>query len=136
VLGRGIERAIRHRQKAEHGADVDDATASLASHMWHDGTRHSDEPEKVRFEDRPGLIERALFGSGRGNTEARVVHKQIDVTVSPHHFADRSLHGFVAGHVEGQHLERSFACLGAASAGAVDLVASVREPLRRGFADA
>jgi hypothetical protein len=82
------------------------------------------------------LIERALFGSGRGNTEAGVVDQQIDATVAPHHFADRSLHGFVAGHVEGQHLERSLAGLGSPSAGAVDLVAGFGEPLRRGFADA
>ena len=81
------------------------------------------------------MIERALFGSGRGNPEAGVVYEQINAAVAPHHLADRSLHGFVAGHVEAQHLERSLACLGAPSAGAIDLVASFREPLRYGFAD-
>jgi len=98
--------------------------------------RASDKPEEVRFEDRSSLIDRALFGSGRGNTEARVVHEQIDVTVAPDHFVDGRLHGFVAGHVERQHLDRAFACLGSPPAGAVDLVASFREPLRCGFADA
>ena len=91
---------------------------------------------KVRLEDRSGLIDRTLFRSGGGNTEASVVHEQIDAAVAPHHFADDGFHGFIAGHVEGQHLERSLACLGSPSAGAVDLVAGFREPLRRGFADA
>ena len=44
------------------------------------------------------------------------------------HFADRRGDRFVAGHVEGQHLERSLACLRSTPAGAVDLVAGRGEP--------
>src|SRR5580704_14838033 len=104
--------------------------------MWHDGARHPNKPEEVRFEDRSSLIERALFRSGRGNTEARVVYEQINAAVEPYHFIDSGFHRFVTGHVERQHLERPLACLNSTSAGAVDLVASFREPLCRGFADA
>src|SRR5258707_12452347 len=83
VLGGGIERAIRHRQKAKHGADVDDPAASLAPHVGHDGARHPDKPEEVRFEDRPGLIERALFGSRRGNTQTGVVYQPANTAIAP-----------------------------------------------------
>src|SRR5439155_226665 len=86
---------------------------------------------EVRFEDRPGLIERALFGSGRSNTEARVVHEQIDATMAPHHFADRSLHGLVARYVEGQHLERSFEMLPLDVTSDQSVEAAVSEVMRR-----
>ena len=46
VLGRGIERPVRHRQEAEHRADVDDAAAPLPSHVRHDGTRHPDDARR------------------------------------------------------------------------------------------
>jgi hypothetical protein len=108
----------------------------LVSHVGHDGARHPDDPEEVRIEDRSGLLDGALFRSGGGDTEAGVVHEQVDAAVQPHHFPDGGFDGCIAGHVEGQHLERSLARLGSPSAGAVDLVASRREPLRRGFADA
>ena len=93
-------------------------------------------PEEVRVEDRPGLLDRALFRSGGRDAEAGVVHEQVDAAFQAHHFLDGGFDRFVAGHVERQHLERSLARLGAAPAGAVDLVARRREPLRRGFADA
>lgn len=91
VLGRGIERAVRHRQEAEDRSDVDDATAALASHVRHDSARHPDQPEKVGFEDRPRLIDRA-FGAGGGDAEAGIVHEHIDAAIAPHHFAYGSLH--------------------------------------------
>jgi hypothetical protein len=54
----------------------------------------------------------------------------------PHDFTDGGRYGFIAGHIEGQHLELLLACLGSPPAGAVDLVADLREPHRRGLADA
>jgi hypothetical protein len=136
VLGRGIERPVRHRQETQHGTDVDDATTPVASHVGHDGARHPDDPEEVRIEDRPGLVDRTLFRSGGGDTEAGVVHEQIDVAFHPHHFRDGGFHRGIAGHVEGQHLERSLARLRSTSAGAVNLVTSHGQPLRRGLTDA
>ena len=46
----------------------------------------------------------------------------------PQHLADGGFDRRIAGHVERQHVERSCARLGSASAGAIDLVASLREP--------
>ena len=106
------------------------------SHVGHDSARHPNDPEKVRIEDRPGLFDRALFGSGRGDTEAGIVHEHVDAALQAHHFPDGGLDGVIASHVQRQHLERSFARLRTASAGAVDLVPSHREPLRSGGADA
>ena len=136
MLGRGIERPVRHRQETKHGADVDDAATPLASHMGHDRARHPYDPEEVRIENRLGLFDRAFFRSAGGDTEAGVVHEQVDAAFQAHHFPDGGFDRFIARHVEGQHRERSLARLGLPSAGAVDLVASRREPLRRGFTDA
>jgi hypothetical protein len=135
VLGCGVERHVRCRQEAQHGADVDDATAPLTSHVGHHGARHPDDPEEVRVEDRPGLFDRALFRSGGSDTEAGVVHEQVDATVEPHHLADGGFDGVVAGHVEREHLERSLTHLRSTPAGAVDLVAGTGQARRRCFAD-
>ena len=105
-------------------------------HVRHDGTRHPDDPEEVRIEDRSGLFDGALFRAGRRDTEAGVVHEQVDAAFRAQHFCDSSFDRFIAGHVEGQHRERSLARLCSPSAGAVDLIASAREPLCRSFADA
>ena len=51
VFGRGIERPIRHGQEAEHGADVDDATSAVSSHLGHHSPRHPDDAEEIRIED-------------------------------------------------------------------------------------
>ena len=83
-----------------------------------------------------GLLDRTFFRTGRSDTEAGVVHQHVDATLQSNHFRDRGFDGFVAGHIEGQHLKRSLARLRSPSAGAVDLVAGRREPLRRGFSDA
>ena len=123
VLGRGIERPVRHRQEAKHGADVDDAASALTSHVGHDGTRHPDDAKEIRIEDRPGLCDRALFRCRRCDPEARVIHQEIDPAFRSQNFPDGGCDGFFAGHVEGQHLERSLARLRCASAGAVDFVA-------------
>ena len=136
MLGRGIERPVRHGQESEHRAHVDDAAASLLPHVGKDGARHADEAEEVGLENGPGLFDRAFFGTAWRHTEAGVVHEQIDAALAPHHFAHEGCHRRVAGHVQGQHLERLPAGLGSASARAVDLVAGSREPLRTGFADA
>jgi hypothetical protein len=84
VLGRGIEPSVRHGQETKHGADVDDATTPLLSHVRHDGARHPDDPEEVRLEDPPGLFDRAHFRSGGGDTKAGVVHEQVDSTFESH----------------------------------------------------
>jgi len=47
----------------------------------------------------------------------------------PYHFPDGGFDRFITGHVEGQHLERFLARRRAPSAGAVDLVACLRQPL-------
>ena len=60
----------------------------LVSHVRHDGARHPDDPKEVRIEDRPGLLDRTLFRSGGGDTEAGVVHEQVDAAVQPHDFPD------------------------------------------------
>ena len=86
MLGGGIERPVRHRQETQHGADVDDATTPLVSHVGHDGARHPDDPEEVRIEDRAGLLDRALLRSGGRDTEAGVVHEHVDGASQPHHF--------------------------------------------------
>src|SRR4026208_1415654 len=44
------------------------------------------------------------------DAKAAVVHEQVDAALQPHHLLDGSFHGCVAGHVQGQHLERSLAC--------------------------
>jgi hypothetical protein len=106
------------------------------SHVRHHGARHPDDPEEVRIEDRPGLADRALFRSSWGDAEAGVVHEQVDAAIQPHHFPDGGPDGFIPGHVEGQHLERSLACLGSPSAGSVDLVACPGKTLCCRFADA
>ena len=80
VFGRGVQRPVRHRQEAEHRADVDDAPTSSASHVGHDSPCHPNHPKEVRIEDRPGLLHRAFFGSRRGDAEARIVHEQVDAT--------------------------------------------------------
>ena len=79
--------------------------------MGHDGARHPDDPEEVRLEDRPGLFDRALFRAGGSDTEAGVVHEQIDAAFQPHHLPDGGFDRFITGHVERQHLERSRARL-------------------------
>lgn len=68
-------------------------------------------------------------------SEARIVHEQINASVAPHHFADSGFHGFIAGHVEGQNFKWPLARLGSPSAGAVNLVACLCEPLCRGLTD-
>ncbi len=78
VLGCGIERLYGIGRKPSTEPMLMMRPLPCASHVRHDGARHPDQPEEVRIEDRPGLIERALFCSGGGDTEARVVHKQID----------------------------------------------------------
>ena len=88
VLGCGIERHVGHGQEPKHRADVDDATTPLVSHVGHDGAGHPDDPEEVRIEERSGLFDRALFRSGGGDTEAGVVHGQVDAAVQPQHFPD------------------------------------------------
>ena len=108
----------------------------LPAHVGHDGAGHPDEPEEVRLEDRPSLLDRALFRPAGGDTEAGVVHEQVDAAFQPYHLADGGFDRGIAGHVERQHVERSGAHAGSSSAGAVDRVASLREPLRRGFTDA
>jgi hypothetical protein len=60
----------------------------LVSHVGHDGACHPDGPEEVRIEDRPRLLDRALFRSCGRDTEAGVVHEQVDAAVQPHHFPD------------------------------------------------
>ena len=85
--------------------------------------------------DRACAIELSSAARG-GDPKAGIVHEQVDLPFRGDHFADRGRDRFVARHVERQHLERSLACLGSSPAGAVDLVASLREPLGRGFADA
>jgi hypothetical protein len=64
----------------------------------HNRTRHADDPEEVRIEDRPGLFDRALFRSGGGDTEAGVVHEEVNATLQPHDVTDGSFDGFIAGH--------------------------------------
>ena len=108
----------------------------LRSHVRHDGSRHPHDSEEVRFEDRPGLLDRTLLRSGRSDTEAGVVHEHVDAAVAPHHFADDGLDGFIARHVEGSISNDRPPAWAPPSAGAVDLVAGLGEPLRRGFADA
>jgi hypothetical protein len=57
---------------------VDDATTSLPSHVGQYGAGHANNSEEVRIEDRLGLFDRTLFRCSRRNTEAGVVHQQID----------------------------------------------------------
>src|SRR5213594_1055918 len=102
VLGRGIKRHVRCRQEAQHGTDIDDATAPLEPHVRHNGSRHPHDPEEVRIENRSRLLDGALFRSGGGDTEARVVHEQVDSALRAQHFPDGGLDGFIASHVEGQ----------------------------------
>src|SRR3989442_1102206 len=102
VLGRGIKRHVRCRQEAQHGTDIDDATAPLEPHVRHNGSRHPHDPEEVRIENRSRLLDGALFRSGGGDTEARVVHEQVDAALRAQHFPDGGFDGFIAGHVEGQ----------------------------------
>ena len=103
MLGCGIERPVGHRKETKHRADVDDAAASLASHVRHDGTRHADEPEEVGLEDRLGLLDRTLFRSGGRNAEAGVVHEQVDAAFQANEFPHGGFDRFIAGHVERQH---------------------------------
>src|SRR5688572_21066401 len=105
VLGCGVERHVRRRQETEHGADVDDAATALASHVGHDGARHADDPEEVGIENRSCLLEGTLFGSGWGDTEAGVVHEQVDAAGQPYYVGDHGFDRFIAGYVEGEHLE-------------------------------
>ena len=64
-------------------------------------------PKKFVSKIDSGLFDRALFRPGGGDTEAGVVHEQVDAALQPHHLADGGFDRFIAGHVEGQHLERS-----------------------------
>ena len=84
--------------------------------------------------DRACAIE--LSSAPAGAAETGVVHEQVDAALQANHFPDGSFHGFIAGHVEGQHLERSLACLGSSSARAINLVASHCEPLPCRLTDA
>ena len=55
--------------------------------MGHHGAGHPNDTQEVRIEDRSGLpIE--LFRPGGGDTEAGVVHEQIDVALQTHHVPD------------------------------------------------
>src|SRR5204862_21333 len=85
----------------------------------HDSARHPDDSEEVRIEDRSRLFDGALFRSGGGDTEAGVVHEHVDAAAQPDHVLHDGLDGFIAGHVERQHLERSPARLGSPSARAL-----------------
>src|SRR5438477_4180953 len=84
VLVCGIEHHVRRRQETEHRADVDDATAALMPHVRNDSARHPDDSEEVRIEDCPRLFDRALFRSGGGDAESRVVHEQVDAALPSH----------------------------------------------------
>ena len=107
----------------------------LAPHVRDDGACHPDQPEEVRLEDRPRLVEGALFRAGGGDTEARIVDEEVDASLQTDQLLDGSLHRGVARDVEGQHLERPLTHLGSSPAGAVDPVTSRREPLRGHLAD-
>ena len=109
MLGCGIERPVRHRQETKHRTDVDDAAVSLASHVRHDGTSHADEPKEVGLKNRLCLVDRTLFCSGGRNTEAGVVHEQVDAAFLANEFLHGGFDRFIAGHVEGQHGERPLA---------------------------
>jgi hypothetical protein len=109
----------------------------LLAHLRHDGARHPHEPEEIGVEDRTRLLHRAFFRAGGRNPEAGVVDQQVDAALALHQLLDRGVHRVVAVHVQGQHLEGPSAARGtAAAAGAVDLVARLRKPFRRGQADA
>src|ERR1700740_1395281 len=136
VLGGGIERHVGHRQETEHGANVDDATILLAAHMRHDSPGHPDYPKEVRIEDRLGLLDRALFRTRWSDPEAGVIDEKVNAAFQLHHLLDSSIDRFLLGHVEGQHLERSLTGRGYTPTGSVHLIASLREALRGGLADA
>ena len=136
MLGCSIEGAVWHRKETKHRPDVDDAAVPLASHVRHDGTRHADEPKEVGLKNCLCLVDRTLFCSGGRNAEAGVVHEQVDAAFQTNEFLHGGVDRFIADNVERQHCERPLARLGAASAGAVDLVARRCESPRSGFADA
>jgi len=101
-----------------------------------DGAGHADQAKEVGFEDRLGLLDRALLRASGGNTEARVVHQQVDATLPPNQFAHGVVNGFVAGDIERQHGVSLLAGGHAAPTGAVDLVARRCQAERRGLANA
>jgi hypothetical protein len=92
--------------------------------------------KKVGLEDRTRLFDRALFRACGGDPEAGVVDQQVDAALPANDLGDGGVDGFITGHVESQHRERSLTPLVAPSAGAVDLVARPVELLGRGLADA
>ena len=63
VLGCCVERHVRRRQEAQHGTDVENASAALRPHMRHDCAGHADETEKVGVEDCLRLLQRAFFSA-------------------------------------------------------------------------
>src|SRR5206468_3634994 len=119
-----------------HGADVYDSPAPLTSHVGYDGARHPHDAEEVRVEDRASLFDRAFLRSRGAGTEARVVHEEVDAAFGADHLRDGGFDRRIAGDVERQRLVWTGARLRSASAGAVNFVAGLREPRRRGFADA
>jgi hypothetical protein len=82
----------------------------------------------------PGLLDGAFFRAAGRDTEAGVVHEQVDAALAAHHFLDEGFDRCVAGDVQRQHLERGRAGRRASSAGSVHGIASRCKALRSGLA--
>src|SRR2546430_944021 len=94
----GVHHASRREaaQQPAGGADVDDGTTAMASHMGHDGASHPNDAEEVGIEDRSGLFDRAFFRSSGGDTESGIVHEEIDAPFTPQHFPNDGFDRVVA----------------------------------------
>jgi hypothetical protein len=99
VLGGGVCGHVGLGQEPEHGRDVDDAPASLSTHVRQDLVHHAHDPEDVGVEDGLGLLDGGLFGRTH-RAGAGVVDQDVDPPEPFAHFLDRCGDRGVTGDVE------------------------------------
>ncbi|MNS90557.1 hypothetical protein D3C71_254760 [compost metagenome] len=136
VLGGGIQRAVRHGQKAQDGTDIEDTPATLGPHVRQHGQGHAQHAIEIRVEDGLRLCHAAFLCATRSHAETGVIHQQVDAAFALYQLGHGGNDGRIAGDVERQHRMAGCGHLSAAAAGAVHRVTRLRQALGRGRADA
>ena len=99
MLGGGVGSHVRRGEEADHGREVDDASASLSAHEGQDGLCHAHHAEDVDVEDLLVLREGA-FLNGTDCAHAGVVDQDVNPPELVDHLLDRGGDRLVTAHVE------------------------------------
>jgi hypothetical protein len=99
VLGGGVGGHVRRGKEADHGGEVDDASASLSAQVRQDGLGHAHHTEDVDVEHVLGLRD-GDFLNGADCAHAGVVDQDVEPPEPLDHLPDRGRDRRIAGHVE------------------------------------